>query len=182
MAGREGRKVAWATREGEALMDWVLRILLFLHIGGAIVAFGPVFAFMILGPMIGREPAHANFGLRFQKAVSSRMVAPLAVFQGITGLLIVWYANLNLLSTTWLLVSIVLYVIALTIAFAVLIPTASKLIEATSGPPPQLPPGTPPPSGPPPHIAALAKRGRTFGMINAILIVIIVFLMVTKPF
>jgi len=163
-------------------MDWVLRILLFLHIGGAIVAFGPVFAFMILGPMIGREPAHANFGLRFQKAVSSRLVLPLAIFQGITGVLIIWYAKLDLLSTTWLLVAIVLYLIALTISFTVLIPTADKLIAATSGPPPQPPPGAPPPSGPPPHIAALVKRGRMFGMINAILIVLIVFLMVTKPF
>jgi len=163
-------------------MDWVLAILLFLHIAGAIIAFGPVFAFMILGPMVGREPPHANFALRFQHRVSTRLVAPLAVFQGITGVLIIWRAQIDLLATTWLLVSIVLYLIALTIAFGVLIPTANKLIGATSGPPPQPPAGAPPPSGPPPHIVALARRGRMFGMVNAILILVIVFLMVTKPF
>ena len=163
-------------------MDWVLAILLFLHIMGAIVAFGPLFAFMVLGPMSGREPQHANFAVRFQSRVSRRLVLPLAIFQGVTGLLIVWRANIDILATPWLMVAIVLYLIALTIAFAVLIPTASKIIEATSGPPPTPQPGSPPPSGPPPHVVALVKRARMFSMINATLIVIIVFLMVTKPF
>ncbi len=163
-------------------MDWVLAILLFLHVAGAIIAFGPLFAFMFLGPMARREPMHVNFAVRFQSRVSRRLVLPLAVFQGITGLLIVWRTQINILTTPWLLVAIVLYIIALTIAFAVLIPTANKLIEATSAPPPQPAAGAPPPTGPPPHIAALVRRARMFSMINATLIVIIVFLMVTKPF
>lgn len=163
-------------------MDWLLAILLFLHIMGAIVAFGPIFAFMILGPMSGREPQHANFAVRFQSRVSKGLIVPLAIFQGVTGLLIVWRTQINILETPWLMVAIVLYIAALTIAFAVLIPTANKLIEATSAPPPQPAPGSPPPSGPPPHIVALVKRARMFSMINAGLIVAIVFLMVTKPF
>lgn len=163
-------------------MDWVLAILLFLHIMGAIIAFGPLYAFLFLGPMARREPTHVNFAIRYQSLVSRRLVLPLAIFQGVTGLLIVWRTQIDILATTWLLVAIVLYVTALTIAFAVLIPTANKLIEATSAPPPPPAPGAPPPSGPPPHIAALAKRARLFGMSNAILILVIVFLMVTKPF
>jgi uncharacterized membrane protein len=163
-------------------MDWVLAILLFLHIFGAIVAFGPTYSFILLGPMVGREPQHANFAIRFQHLVSTRMIAPLAILQGVTGLLIVWKTGINILTTTWLLVAIVLYIIALAIAFGVLIPTAAKLVEATSTPPPPPAPGSPPPSGPPPHIAALVRRARMAGMTNAILIVIIVFLMVTKPF
>lgn len=163
-------------------MDWVLAILLFLHVFGAIVAFGPTYSFILLGPMAGREPQHANFAVRFQHLVSTRMVAPLAVFQGITGLLIVWRGSFNILTTTWLLVAIVLYILALAIAFIVLIPTASKLVEATSVPPTPPAPGAPPPSGPPPHIAALVRRARMAGMINSILVLVIVFLMVTKPF
>jgi uncharacterized membrane protein len=163
-------------------MDWALRITLFLHIFGAIVAFGPVYAFMFLGPMAGREPQHANFAIRYQKLISTKVVAPLAIFQGITGLAIVWLANVNIMSNGWLMVSIVLYVIALAIAFVVLIPTAAKLVEATSGPPPARPDGAPAPSGPPPHIAALVRRARLAGTVNALLIVVIVFLMVTKPF
>ena len=162
--------------------DPVLALLLFLHIFGAIVAFGPTYAFILLGPMAGKEPQHVNFALRFQKLISARVILPLAVLQGVTGLLLVWKTNIDILATPWLLVAIVLYVIALTIGFAVLLPTASKLVEATSAPPPPPQPGEPPRQGPPPHIAALVRRARMAGMTNAILIVVIVFLMVTKPF
>jgi uncharacterized membrane protein len=163
-------------------MDWVFAILLFLHVMGAIIAFGPPFAFIILGPMSGREPMHANFAVRFQHLVATRLILPLAVFQGITGLLIVWRAGINLFGTLWLLVAITLYVIALANAFLVILPTATKLVEATSAPPPAPPPGAEPPKGPPPHIAALVRRARMAGMLNAVLILAIVFLMVTKPF
>lgn len=163
-------------------MDWVLAILVFLHIFGAIVAFGPTYAFILLGPMVGREPQHANFAIRYQHLVSTRVIAPLAILQGITGLLIVWWAKINLFGTYWLLAAIALYVIALAIAFAILIPTAGRLVEATSTPPPAPGPGAPSPSGPPPHIAALVRRARMAGMTNATLILVIVFLMVTKPF
>ena len=163
-------------------MDWVFLILLFLHVGGAIVAFGPTFAFPILGPMAGKEPPHVNFALRFQKRVATTLVIPLALLQGVTGLLLVWKSGINLLGTYWLLVSIVLYVIALVLSIGFGLPTINKLIEATSAPPPAPPPGSPPPSGPPPHIAALVQRGRRIGYGQTALIVAIVFLMVTKPF
>jgi uncharacterized membrane protein len=163
-------------------MDWVFLIILFLHVMGAIIAFGPTYAFIVLGPMTGREPAHANFALRFQEATSKRLIVPLAIFQGVTGVLLIWKVGINVFATTWLLVGIALYLIALATAFLVLIPTTAKLVEATSTPPPPPAPGAPPPSGPPPHIAALVRRARMAGMFNALLIVIIVFLMVTKPF
>jgi uncharacterized membrane protein len=162
--------------------DPVLALLLFLHVFGAIVAFGPTYAFILLGPMAGREPQHVNFAIRFQHLISSRVILPLAVLQGITGLLLVWRTGIDLFATTWLLVAIVLYVIALAIGFGVLLPTASKLVEATSAPPPPPQPGEPPRQGPPPHIAALVRRARMAGTTNAILILVIVFLMVTKPF
>jgi uncharacterized membrane protein len=157
-------------------VDWVLAILLFLHVGGAILAFGPLYAFQILGPMARSEPAHLNFAIRFQRRVGNRLTVPLAVFQGITGLLIVWRVGFELLQRGWLLTAIVLYLIALAIAFLVILPTSKRLDELTSTPPP---PGA---SGPPPELVALAKRARMASITNAILILIIVFLMVTKPF
>ena len=163
-------------------MDWVLALLLFLHIGGAILAFGPTYAFMILGPMVGREPMHGNFALRFQKRVSSVLIAPLALLQGVTGLLVVWRAQWDILATGWLLVGIALYLVLLGIGFGVLIPTLGRLLEATASPPPAPAPGTPPPTGPPPHVQALVSRARLAGSVNAALILIIVFLMVAKPF
>jgi uncharacterized membrane protein len=163
-------------------MDWVLALLLFLHVGGAIIAFGPGFTFMILGPMAGREPQHAGFALRFQRAVTMRMIVPLALFQGVTGLLLVWKGGFNILTTGWLLVAVVLYIIALVVSIGVGIPTLNKLVAITSTPPPPPVPGATPPSGPPPEIAMLVRRGRMVGMIQSVLVVVIVFLMVTKPF
>jgi len=160
----------------------VLAILLFLHIGGAILAFGPTFAFPILGPMAGKEPQHVNFALRFQRKVATTLIVPLALFQGVTGVLLIWAASINLLDNYWLIVSIVLYVIALVLSIGFGLPTIRKLIEATSTPPPPPEPGDPPREGPPPHIAALVKRGRRIGYAQMALIVAIVFLMVTKPF
>ncbi|HLB44211.1 MAG TPA: DUF2269 family protein [Candidatus Limnocylindrales bacterium] len=163
-------------------MDWVLGLLLFLHIGGAILAFGPTYAFLLLGPMAGAERQHLNFALRVQKQIASTFVVPFALFQGVTGLLLVWRLGFELLGRGWLLLGIALYLVALAIAFGILLPALGVLIPATSGPPPAPPaPGTAP-VGPPPHIAAAARRARLGGMINSLLILVIVFLMVTKPF
>jgi predicted integral membrane protein DUF2269 len=163
-------------------VDWLLAILLFLHIGGAIVAFGPTFVFPLIGAMGGREPQHVNFAVRINERIEERIVLPLAVLQGITGLLIVWRTGINIFSSLWLLVAIVLYLIALSLAFFVALPTTRKLAEATNAPPPPLAPGAPAPTGPPPHVAALVKRAQQTGMALAVLIVAIVFLMVVKPF
>jgi len=162
--------------------DPILALLLFLHIGGAILAFGPTFTFPILGPMAGREPQHVNFALRFQKAVAYKLIVPLALFQGVTGLLLVWKISFDLLTRGWLLVAIAIYLFLLVLSIGVGLPNLRRLIEATSAPPPAPPPGAEAPHGPPPHIAAMVKKGRQIGMIQTVLIVVIVFLMVTKPF
>jgi uncharacterized membrane protein len=163
-------------------VDWVLAILLFLHVGGAIVAFGPTFMFPIIGAMGGREPQHVNFAIRVSGRIAERVVLPLAVLQGITGLLLVWRTGIDILATGWLALAIVLYLVALAVSFVVLLPASRALAVATATPPPAPAPGSPPPSGPPPHIAALVQRQRVGGMVNIALVVIIVFLMVTKPF
>lgn len=163
-------------------MDWVLAILFFLHIGGAVLAFGPTFTFPIIGAMGGREPQHVNFALRVQNRIANILVVPLALFQGVTGLLLIWKTGRDVFAANWLLVGIVLYVVALGIALGISLPAVRKLIQLTSAPPPAPPPGAPGPTGPPPHVAALAKRARRAGMVNAVLILLIVFLMVTKPF
>jgi hypothetical protein len=164
--------------------DLIIVILLLLHVGGAIVAFGPTFTFPIIGAMGGREPQHVNFALRLAGRIQTRVVAPLAVFQGITGLLLIWRLDIDVLDIKtylWLDVAILLYVAALAIVFRVGIPTTVALIAATSAPPPPPAPGSPPPSGPPPHVAALVKRQRQFGMTTSVLLVLIIILMVTKP-
>ena len=90
-------------------------ILLLLHIFGAIIAFGPTFAFPLIGSMGGKEPMHANFATRVTDRIAHGMTLPLAIVQGITGLglLLVSGRNLTDSHNYWLGVAIVLYFAAL---------------------------------------------------------------------
>jgi len=156
-------------------------LFLLLHIGAAIVAFGPTFAFPIIGAIGGREPQFANFAMRVSDAIAGKLVAPLALLVGITGLGLIWTSGRDVLRDEWLLLAIILYVISLLIAVLVSGPASRRLIEATSAPPPAEPPTRPMGGGPPPHIAADVKRVRAGGMALMLLSLIILFLMVFKP-
>ena len=149
-------------------------VFLFLHVLGAIVAFGPTFTFPIIGAMGGGEPMHANFATRVSHRISERVVLPLAIFQAITGVGLIATRNWDLLNTRWLLVGIILYLIALSNALFILIPTTRRIIAMTSAPPAGA-------GGPPPGLAPLISRVQRTGAINAVLIVLVVLLMVVKP-
>jgi hypothetical protein len=150
---------------------------LFLHILGAIIAFGPTFAFSIMGGLAGKEPQHANFSSRQVAAISRGIIYPLAIIQGITGLLLIASGKIDVSTRPWLAIAIVLYLILLYYGLVVQRNALHHLIELTSTPPP---PGTP--SGPPPpEVMAAVKKVQRGGMFLGILIVVIVFLMVVKP-
>ena len=174
--------------------------LLFAHILGAIIAFGASFStFPLLGAMSGKEPPHANFGSRVGHLISTRVVRPLAILQGITGVALIVVGNIDLTKALWLDVAIVLYLIAIGYALFVQIPVGHRLVELTSGGPPAggpptggpagggppaggPPAGGPPAGGPPLELIATAKKARQGGALLGILITTIVFLMVVKPF
>ena len=153
----------------------IVPYLVFLHVLGAILAFGPTFAYSIMGSMAAKEPQHANFSSRQVDMIGKRLVYPLGIFQGITGVLIILAAGYDVMSRAWLAVAIVLYLFTLTYALTVQRNALHQLIELTSSPPP---PGA---TGPSPEIVATVKRIQRGGILLAAMIVIIVFLMVVKP-
>jgi hypothetical protein len=166
-------------------------LLLFAHVLGAIIAFGPAFSFPIIGAMGGKEPMHANFATRLADRLAHVQLTPLALLQGITGLGLIYFGNIDLFKSTWLLIAIVLYVIALGYAGAVQSKAVAKVIELSggtptpgavpAGPPAGGPPaGGPPAGGPPPELLAAIKKVQQGGLFLIVLIVAIVFLMVTK--
>ena len=159
-------------------MNWLFIFFLILHVGGAIIAFGPTFTFPIIGAMGGKEPMHSNFALRLSEKIEERLVLPLALFQAVTGIGLIWVKPVDVTASLWLPLAIVLYVVALTIAFTNQVPMTRKLVEATKSPPPPPAAGTPPPSGPPPHVAAMIKRVQMGGMVITVLLLIIIVLMV----
>jgi uncharacterized membrane protein len=151
--------------------------LLFLHVLGAIVAFGPTFSFSIVGAMGGSEPQHANFATRVSHTISSRIVYPIGITLPITGAAMIWIRQFNLAERAnwWLSLAIVLYVIAFGYSFVYQRKLVDRVIEMTSSPPPA---GA---TGPPPALLALVARIQRGGMLLGILLVAIVLLMVVKP-
>ena len=158
-------------------LAWLFPWLLFLHVLGAIVAFGPTFTVPIIGAMGGAEPQHANFATRITEALTSRRVLPVGITLPITGLTIIAVRQINPFDRPWwwLALAIVLYIAAYSYGFFVQSKNVRRVIEITSTPPP---PGA---SGPPPELKALVRRIQLGGMGMGILIVSIVFLMVVKP-
>jgi predicted integral membrane protein DUF2269 len=159
-------------------MNWLPLLFLVLHVGGAIIAFGPTFALPVIGGMGGSEPMHGNFALRLSERLEERLIIPLAVLQAITGIGLIWTLPIDLTKAIWLDVAIVLYVIALGIATGNQLPVTRRLIEATKNPPPPPAAGATAPAGPPPHIAALIRRVQMGGMALTVLLVLIILLMV----
>jgi hypothetical protein len=158
-------------------MAWLFPWLLFLHVLGAIVAFGPTFTFSFIGAMGGAEPQHANFATRVSHTLTSRLVLPIGFTLPITGLAMMAVVGINPLERShwWLALGILLYLILYGYGFFVQRKLVDRVIEITSSPPP---PGA---SGPPPELMALVKRIQRGGMGLGILIVVIVLLMVVKP-
>lgn len=156
--------------------------LLWLHIFGAIVAFGPTFVFPLIGGMGGKEPMHANFATRISEKIERGIVIPLAIVQGITGVGLILASGRNLTSSVnyWLDVAIVLYAFALYFAIFVQLKRVEAVVHMTSTPPPPPAPGEAP-AGPPPVLMAAVKAVQQGGMVLTVLIVTIIFLMVIKP-
>ena len=154
------------------LVPW----LLFGHILGAIAAFGPGFAFPFFGAAAGREPQHGGFLIRASYTIVTRLILPLAILQIATGVGLILAESIDLLEARWLLVALVLYAVTLYIAIGLNLPNLRRLIEMTSTPPPA---GS---VGPPPELVQRLKNGRRYGLAMTGLIVVIVFLMVVKPF
>jgi uncharacterized membrane protein len=151
--------------------------LLFLHVLGAIVAFGPSFAFPIIGSMGGGEPQHGNFATRVSHAISSRLVYPIGITLPITGagMILVRGIDLSARPNWWLGIAIVLYAIAYGFSFFVQRGLVDRVIAITSTPPPA---GA---TGPPPELRLLVGRIQRGGMILTVLLIAIIFLMVVKP-
>ena len=157
-------------------MDLFL-ILLFLHALGAIIAFGPGFASMVVGPMVAREPQYANFYARTQVATARAIITPVSISMAVTGIALIvvkGWANVTA-GKHWLEAAILLYVVSVVVAMAVQAPAGRRLVELTSQPPA---PGT----GPSPELRATVARVRQGGLVLTGLVVVIAFLMVAKPF
>jgi hypothetical protein len=164
--------------------QYLFPILLFAHVFGAIVTFGPSFIFPFLAMQSRAMPQGGHFAAVFGETIERRLIIPGAIIQGLTGLglaIILAGRGIDFSSAPfrWLAVGIVLYLIAIGYAIFVQAKAAERLVEITkglSGPPPA---GAP--AGPPPELIETAGKLQRGGMILTVLLLAIVFLMVVKP-
>jgi len=161
-------------------METLGSIFLFLHIGGAIAAFGPTIAFPIIGAKAAAEPQHGNFALRITSFLTTRVVEPGAVFVFLMGLGLIWTRGWNPFTTLWLGLAIILFLITLGYSVFVQKPAVMRMVEMTSTPPPPPVEGYPP-AGPLPEFVQTSKHVARGGMFMTVMLVLILFLMVFKP-
>ena len=150
-----------------------LTLLLLLHIGGAIVGFGPLFGMAVMGPLAGRLGGPQALGImKAMVKIQRGIVIPMAILQGITGVLLISAANwdADFAAHEWLWISILLYLAALSIGILVLGPNLGRMVEAAEGG-----------RAGSPEFAGLVRKSQVFGPLNTALIAIIIILMVVKP-
>lgn len=149
-------------------------LLLLLHIGGAIVGFGPTFSFALLGPMASERPGPGGLALmEAMVAIERKLVIPVAaVIQPLTGILLIFQSGRNedFFSYEWLWIAILIYIITFYVAVFVQTPRIEKMIEMAKGS-----------EGGTPAFEAVAKPVAPTGAMITLALVVIIILMVVKP-
>ncbi|MDR7419736.1 MAG: DUF2269 family protein [Armatimonadota bacterium] len=144
-------------------------VLKFLHVLLAIVAVGANVTYGIWIGRAARDPRHLAFTLRGVKVLDDRVATPAYVLLLLTGLGML-HAGEYSWATPWLLVSLVLYGVAVVLGLLGYTPTLRRQIEMLDARGPEAL-----------EYRALASRGQLIGVVLALLVVVIVFLMVAKP-
>jgi len=144
-------------------------LLKFLHVLLAIAAVGANLTYGIWISRAAREPRHLAFALRGVKILDDRIANPAYALLLITGLAMVHVRGISW-ATPWLLASLILYAVLVALGLFGYTPVLRRQIAAleTGGPDA-------------PEYRRLAARGLRLGIVLAVLVVVIVFLMVTRP-
>ena len=151
--------------------------LLFIHVGSALIGLGPSFIYARIGQAAGKEPAHALFAMRLSRSLATGWTHPLAAVTLISGFALVWWVGYDVLATGWLAVSIVLFVASFLYATFVQNRDLARTLELIEkGPPDTL-------SDDERHeLTGLRRRIRYGGIFMRSIVVIVLFLMIFKPF
>jgi uncharacterized membrane protein len=150
-------------------MLYLYQMLKWLHVLAAIVAVGANATYGIWIARASRHPDVLPFTLRSIKLIDDRIANPAYGALLITGLLMVFVVRASL-TTPWLLAALVLYALVVLVGLFGYTPTLRRQIRILDSE------GFNSPS-----YRTLAHRGMLLGIVIAILVIVIVFLMVVKP-
>jgi uncharacterized membrane protein len=145
-------------------------IVKFLHVLLAIIAVGFNASYGVWLARLAREPVPTqSYVLRGLKRLDDWFANPAYVLLAVTGVTMVFVGELRF-TTFWIAGGIVLWAIAVALGFFVYTPTLRNQIHAleTAGAESE-------------DYRRYASNGRFMGILLAAIVVVIVFLMVTKP-
>lgn len=144
-------------------------ILKWVHVLLAIIAVGANISYGLWIRQGYRQPSSLPFVLKSIKFIDDRIANPAYALLLLTGLAMVFFGGLSL-TAPWILTALVLYGAVLLLGLFGYTPTLRQQIELAESVGFQSE-----------EYAVVARRGTTLGIIIALLIVAIVFLMVIKP-
>lgn len=145
-------------------------VIKYVHVLMAIVAVGFNASYAIWVRRAAGSPEHQSYVLRGVKVLDDRFANPAYGVLLLTGLLMVFTTPGLKLTTFWILVALILYATTVVLAAAVYTPSLRKQIEALED-------GGPDTA----RYTAMARRSSVSGVVLGAIVVVIVFLMVTKP-
>ena len=144
-------------------------LLKWLHVLAAIVAVGSNVTYGIWVARASRNPKALPFTLRGIQLIDDRVANPAYGLLLVTGLPMVFVIRLPL-TTPWLLMAFVLYILVVLVGLLGYTPTLRRQIQILDSEGFQSP-----------TYQALARRGTRLGAVLAFLVIVIVYLMVVKP-
>jgi uncharacterized membrane protein len=144
-------------------------VLKFVHVLLAIIAIGFNASYGVWLARARREPEHEMHVLRGIKILDDRFANPAYGLLLVTGIILVLIGPFPF-TTPWIVGGLVLFVVVVILAATMYTPTLRRQIAVleSQGPASE-------------EYARLSNRGRTLGIVLAVLVVLIEFLMVTKP-
>ena len=144
-------------------------LLKYVHVVLAIIAIGFNASYGVWLSRVRKEPEHALYVLRGIKTLDDRFANPAYGLLLLTGIVLLALGGIPA-SSLWIIIAMVLYVVVVVLAVALYSPTLKKQIAVLEA------------SGPDaPEYAQLSRRGTIAGIVLAVIVLIIEFVMVTKP-
>ncbi len=144
-------------------------LLKFVHVALAIVAVGFNASYGVWLARAAQNPEQLRHVLRGIKVLDDWFANPAYVLLLVTGLAMVWVGELDL-GAFWLSTALGLYLLLVVIGAAGYTPVLRRQIRTLEESGPQSP-----------DFQRLMRRGQALGGVLGILVIVIVFLMVTKP-
>lgn len=148
-------------------------VLLWLHIGSAVVGFGPTFTFPLWGALAAaRGPQNVPLVLAGIRAILNRVVIPLALVVLGTGVALIFVSGFDFFASEWLWIAVLLFAVNFTVGVGMGLPNLNRVLAIFE-------------SGQAPErmdeLQARGSRQRLLGLIQGLLVLVILGLMVWKP-